>query len=164
MKNIYIYIFLPRATHCTDRAQTSGNVSPTVELCPPHPTFGTKVRARRDVPEGKKKHKYTYTYIGMYLAYILSVRSVKSVKMFQNTSELDFIFHSTEYTTRSMCQQRKRCIELELVLVLVIIYCLLVDWVSCRRYFRPYLMAVEETPQMRSTVAPPSFVGGNRRF
>ena len=40
---------LPRATHCTDRAQTSGNVSPTVELCPPHPTFGTKVRARRDV-------------------------------------------------------------------------------------------------------------------
>ena len=45
---------LPRATHCTDRAQTSGNVSPRVESCPPHPTFGTKVRARRDVPEGKK--------------------------------------------------------------------------------------------------------------
>ena len=47
---------------CTDRAQTSGNVSPTAELCPPHPTFGTKVRARRDVPEGKKNHIYTYTY------------------------------------------------------------------------------------------------------
>ena len=46
---------LPRATHCTDRAQTSGNVTPTVELCPPHPTFRTKVRARRDVPEEKTK-------------------------------------------------------------------------------------------------------------
>ena len=46
---------LPRATHCTDRAQTSGNVSPTVELCAPHPTFGTKVRARRDVTEEKEK-------------------------------------------------------------------------------------------------------------
>ena len=46
---------LPRATHGTDRAQTSGNVSPTVELCPPHPTFRTKVRARRDVTEGNKK-------------------------------------------------------------------------------------------------------------
>ena len=46
---------LSRATHCTDRARASGNVSPTVESCPPHPTFGTKVRARRDVPEGKKK-------------------------------------------------------------------------------------------------------------
>ena len=44
---------LPCATHST--AQTSSNVSPTVELCPPHPTFGTKVRARRDAPEGKKK-------------------------------------------------------------------------------------------------------------
>ena len=53
---------LPRATHCTDRAQTSGNVSPTVELCPLHPTFRTKVRARRDVPKGKKSHNYTYTY------------------------------------------------------------------------------------------------------
>ena len=45
---------LPRAPHCTDCAQTSGNVSPTVELCRPHPTFRTKVRARRDVPEEKK--------------------------------------------------------------------------------------------------------------
>ena len=53
---------LPRATRCTDRAQTSSNVSPTVELCPPHPTFGTKVRTRRDAPEGKKNHNYTHTY------------------------------------------------------------------------------------------------------
>ena len=54
---------LPRATHCTDPAQTSGNVSPTVELCPPHPTFGTKVRARRDVPEGKKEITIIHTHI-----------------------------------------------------------------------------------------------------
>ena len=53
---------LPRATRCTDRAQTSSNVSPTVELCPPHSTFETKVRTRRDTPEGKKNHNYTYTY------------------------------------------------------------------------------------------------------
>ena len=54
---------LPRATHCTDRAQNSGIVTSTVELCPPHPTFQTKVRARRDMPEEKKKiEKYTYTY------------------------------------------------------------------------------------------------------
>ena len=46
---------LPRATHCTDRAQTSGNVTPTVELCPPHLTFRIKVRARRDVSEEKSK-------------------------------------------------------------------------------------------------------------
>ena len=58
-----MFLGLPRATHCTDRAKTSGNVSPTVELSPPHPTFRTKVRARRDVPKGKnKKNKYTYTY------------------------------------------------------------------------------------------------------
>ena len=53
---------LPRATHCTDRTQTSGNVTPTIELCPPHPTFRTKERARRDVSEEKKKDNYTYTY------------------------------------------------------------------------------------------------------
>ena len=54
---------LPRATHCTDRAQTSSNVSPTVELCPPHPTFGTKVRTRRDAPKIKKKSQlYIYIY------------------------------------------------------------------------------------------------------
>ena len=53
---------LSRATYCTDRAQTSGTVTPTVELCPPHPTFRTKVRARRNVPEGKKNDNYTYTY------------------------------------------------------------------------------------------------------
>ena len=46
---------LPRATHCTDRTQASGNVTPTFELCPPLLTFWTKVRARRDVSEEGKK-------------------------------------------------------------------------------------------------------------
>ena len=54
---------LPRATHCTDRAQTSSNVSPTVELCPPHPTFGTKVRTRRDTPEGEKQITIVHIHI-----------------------------------------------------------------------------------------------------
>ena len=45
---------LPRATHSTYRGQNSGNVTPTVDLCPPHPPFRTKVRARRDVPKKKK--------------------------------------------------------------------------------------------------------------
>ena len=53
---------MPRATQCTDRAQTSVNVTPTVELCPPHPTFRTKVRARKDVPEARKTNKYIYMY------------------------------------------------------------------------------------------------------
>ena len=56
---------LPRATHCTDRDQNLRQRDPngTVELCPPHPTFRTKVRARRDVPEEEKKMtNYTYTY------------------------------------------------------------------------------------------------------
>ena len=53
---------LPRATHCTGHAQTSGNVTPTVELCPPYPTFRTKVRAQRDVPEEKRDDNCTYTY------------------------------------------------------------------------------------------------------
>ena len=44
---------LPHATHCMDRAQNSGNVTPTVEFCPPRPTFRIKVRARRGVPEKK---------------------------------------------------------------------------------------------------------------
>ena len=56
---------LPRATHCTDRTQTSGNVTSTVELCPPHLTFRIKVRARRGVPE--KKNIYIYRYVYMYL-------------------------------------------------------------------------------------------------
>ena len=46
---------LPRATHCTDRAQSFGIVTLTVELCPPHLTFRTKVRARRDMPQENKK-------------------------------------------------------------------------------------------------------------
>ena len=46
---------LPRTTHCTDRAQISGIVTSTVELCPLHPTFRTKVQARRDVPEEEKR-------------------------------------------------------------------------------------------------------------
>ena len=58
---------LPRATHCTDRAQTSGNVSPTVELCPPHPTFRTKVRARRNVSEGEKKIAIKHIHINILL-------------------------------------------------------------------------------------------------
>ena len=54
---------LPRATHCTDRAQTSGNMTPTVKLCPRPLTFRKKVRARIDVSEEKKNENYTYTYI-----------------------------------------------------------------------------------------------------
>ena len=46
---------LPRATYCTDGDQTSGNVSPTVELCPPHLTFRIKVRARTYVSQKRKK-------------------------------------------------------------------------------------------------------------
>ena len=42
---------LPRATPCTDGAQTYGNVTPTVQLCPLHMTFRIKVRAKRGVPE-----------------------------------------------------------------------------------------------------------------
>ena len=53
---------LPRATHCTDRAQTSGNVTTTVTLCPPHLTFRVKVRARRRVPE-KEKKRTIHVYI-----------------------------------------------------------------------------------------------------
>ena len=59
----------PRATHCTDGAQTSGNMTPTVESCPPHPTFRTKVRARRYVPEEKKMDNYTRTYL--YTSYFI---------------------------------------------------------------------------------------------
>ena len=56
---------LPRATHCTDRAQTSGNVTPTVELCPSLLTIRTKVnvRARRDVHEKERKKWQVYVYI-----------------------------------------------------------------------------------------------------
>ena len=35
--------------HAQDQA--SGNVTPTIELCPPHLTVRIKVRARRGVPE-----------------------------------------------------------------------------------------------------------------
>ena len=38
----------------------------TVELCPPHPTFETKVPTRRDAPEGEKNHNYTYLIIYTY--------------------------------------------------------------------------------------------------
>ena len=51
-----------KVKHCTDRAQTSGNVTLTVKLCPPHPTFRTKVRARRDLSEENQNDIYTYTY------------------------------------------------------------------------------------------------------
>ena len=61
---------LPRATHCTDRAQTSGTVTAWVELCPPHPTVRTKVRARKDVPEETKTtmiRTHIYIYICIYI-------------------------------------------------------------------------------------------------
>ena len=54
---------LPRATHCTNPAQTSRNATPTVELCPPHPTFPTKVRARRDVHEEQNKMTIIHIHI-----------------------------------------------------------------------------------------------------
>ena len=71
---------LPRAAHSTDRAQTSSNVSPTVELCPPHPTFGTKVRARRDVPEGKTKITIIHINFGgaLLLDFVLQEYSLVS--------------------------------------------------------------------------------------
>ena len=59
---------LPRATHCTGRAQTSGNVTAWVELCPPHLTIRVKVRARRGLPEEEKK--LTIIRIRMYCAYL----------------------------------------------------------------------------------------------
>ena len=68
---------LPRATHCTDRAQTSGNVSPTVELCPPHPKFRKKVRARKDMPEGKKKSQL-YIYILLAILYVTLNTALKN--------------------------------------------------------------------------------------
>ena len=44
-------------------AQTFGNVTPTVKMCPPHPTFRTKVRARKDMPEEEKENdNYTFKY------------------------------------------------------------------------------------------------------
>ena len=55
---------LPRATHCTYRAQTSGIVTSTVELCPPHPTFRKKVRTRRDMPEEEIKMTIVRILIG----------------------------------------------------------------------------------------------------
>ena len=72
---------LTRATHCTDRAQTSGNVSPAVELCPPYHTFGTKVRARRDVPKRKKKITIIHVHI-----YILEVYSSSGTKFTEGRS------------------------------------------------------------------------------
>ena len=72
---------LPRATRCTDRAQISGNVSLTVELCPPHRTFGTKVRARRDVPEGHLKTQlYIYilsSHFSLHLAPLLFIAQIR---------------------------------------------------------------------------------------
>ena len=54
---------LPRATHSTDRAQTSGNVTPRVELCSPSLTFRIKVRAREMCPKKRgTAGNYTYTY------------------------------------------------------------------------------------------------------
>ena len=58
---------LPRATYCTDRAQTSGSVTPTVELCPPSQTFRVKVRAQRDVPTEKKQMTIVRLHIPCWL-------------------------------------------------------------------------------------------------
>ena len=51
---------LPRATHCTDRAQTSGNVIPRTESCPPPLTFRITLRARTDMSKnGGENHNST---------------------------------------------------------------------------------------------------------
>ena len=63
---------LPRATHCTNRAQTSGKVTPTVELCPPPLTIRIKVRARRYVPE---EAKMTIIRIHIHIRYLLITAS-----------------------------------------------------------------------------------------
>ena len=44
---------LPRAAHCTDRAQTSTTATPRFELCPPPLAFRIKFRARRDTSENR---------------------------------------------------------------------------------------------------------------
>ena len=46
--------------HCANRAQTSSNVTPTVDFCPPHLTFRIKVRVRRGVPKKTKCQLYVY--------------------------------------------------------------------------------------------------------
>ena len=57
---------LTRATHCTDRAQTFGIVTSTVEVCPPHPRFGRRCEHEEICPK-KKINIYTYTYIYIYI-------------------------------------------------------------------------------------------------
>ena len=69
---------LARATHCTGRAQTSGNVTPTVALRPPHPTFRTKLRALRDVLEQRKKWQL-YLYIYVHIGY--PVRNASHIRV-----------------------------------------------------------------------------------
>ena len=83
---------LPRATHCTDRAQTSGNMTPTVELCPPHPTFRTKVRARRDVHEETPPRQI---YIYIYTSYILYlyIRSDYYIIMYNLSADSSWVGH-----------------------------------------------------------------------
>ena len=53
---------LPRATRCTDRAQTFGNMTPRTELCPPNLTFRVKVRARRDVSDVRQNRTITHAH------------------------------------------------------------------------------------------------------
>ena len=52
---------LQRATLCTDRAQTSRNVSRTVELFPPHQRFGQRCEHEEMCPKEKiKSHLYIH--------------------------------------------------------------------------------------------------------
>ena len=53
---------LPRATHCTDRAQTSGN-GPNGRIVPTPPNVSDKgASTKRCVRRKKKNDSYTYTY------------------------------------------------------------------------------------------------------
>ena len=92
----------PCATHCTDRPQTSGNVTPMVELCPPHPTFRTKVRARRDVPEEEKKmaiihiHLWvSFSLMGGVLLFCLNKNNIYTIKIkIHSSCEIEYFVES----------------------------------------------------------------------
>ena len=78
---------LPRATHCTGRAQTSSNVTPTVKLCPPPLTFRTKVRARRDV-SAKKKKMTTIFRAENYLFFRRKISPISAAYMVEHVGHL----------------------------------------------------------------------------
>ena len=80
---------LPRATHCTDRAQTSGNVTATNGRIVPTPLtlrVKVKVRARRDVSEEKKMIIIRMTnYYGKYFERLfLSLTGISDAKNSKN--------------------------------------------------------------------------------